>query len=137
MTPKHTKWQVFIHYKTFIFWKRPKTCSESFYEGVSLDNNLPERTTFEWSREWSSYTSLTVCSNKDCKMIYEKIKYQCDSCNSKAIKYKPEIIWEKSSGTDVRYKLPLNLANNQNTQNLNNRVNILKSKVLRDYNFHH
>ena len=42
--------------------------------------------------------------------------YKCDNCNSKVIKYKPEITpREKSSGMDERYKLPLNMANNQNS----------------------
>ena len=22
-----------------------------------------------------------ICSNEDCKMIYEKVKYKCDNCN--------------------------------------------------------
>ena len=57
-----------------------------------------------------------VCSNEDCTTIYEKLKYKCDNCNSKVIKYKPEITpRERSSGTDERYKLPLYLANNQNS----------------------
>ena len=57
-----------------------------------------------------------ICSNEDCKTIDEKVKYKCDNCNSKVIEYKPEITpRENSSRTDERYKLPLNMANNQNS----------------------
>ena len=64
--------------KTKNLSRTTRFCLCLFYKGVLYDNHLSKSTTFEWSHEWSSYTSLTVIA-KLSKFVQISMQTSSDS----------------------------------------------------------
>ena len=73
----------FTHYKTFIQGGKNQTSSDQLHwtsgpflkvVGVLQDNHLSKKTTFEWSQEWSSYTSLAAVTLGTFKLDFRTLK---------------------------------------------------------------
>ena len=61
-----------------------------------------------------------ICTNEDCKKIYNNLKYKCDDCKSKVVKYNPEPMKPPSTSTDntINYKFNIDIENKQNVKQI-------------------